>query len=260
MSKRAVYGFKGIVLAPITTDSIIAYVTGTVTTVPYAGSLNLTAKESKQDIYYDDALYAQLRDVSGYDAEIRIGEITLAKAAELGLGTHNVAANVMEADFSITNKSFALRFALATVGGKPRYVMYRVFDLQGIRYDNYQTKKDSPTVCEVILTGVVKKPELASLKPMVIMELADDDSNQAACDSFLTSDEPYAITYAAGGGTGTQAAGSAFAAKAFTLPVCTFTYDAHTFSKWDVGGTQYDAGAAVVFTGDTTVTAVWVSP
>ena len=259
MSKRAVYGFKGIVLAPITTDSIIAYVSGAAAALPYAGALNLTPKESKQDIYYDDALYAQLRDVSGYDAEIRIGEIALAKAAELGLGNHDTVNDVMEADFSITNKSFAIRFVLATVGGNPRYVMYRVFDLQGIRYDNYQTKKDSPTVCEVILTGVVKKPELASLKPMVIMELNDTGSNQAACDSFLTSDEPYAITYAAGDGTGEQVAGTAFAGKAFTLPTCTFTYAAHVFSKWDVGGTQYDAGETVVFTGDTTVTAAWAS-
>ena len=59
----------------------------------------------------------------------------------------------------------------------------------GIRFDNFTTKQDSVTVCEVIITGVFKRPALPSLKPYAVMQLADDRSNEAACTAFLTAEE-----------------------------------------------------------------------
>ena len=55
--------------------------------------------------------------------------------------------------------------------------------------DNFTTKQDSVTVCEVIITGVFKRPALPSLKPYAVMQLADDRSNEAACTAFLTAEE-----------------------------------------------------------------------
>ena len=65
--KRAIIGFKGVALAPVLQDTITAYETGEAVGIQYAGSMTRTPKESSQELYYDDDLYAQLREVSGDD-------------------------------------------------------------------------------------------------------------------------------------------------------------------------------------------------
>ena len=188
-AKRAATGFKGLALAPVTTNTISSYVTGAGTALPYAGSMSRTAKESTTDLYYDDDLYAQIKDVMGEDVELRMAEVPLATMAELGLGTYASATDTLEADFNITGKEYALRFVVDTVSGLPYYFNYRLFQLTGIKFDNFTTKKDSVTVCEVILTGVFKRPNLTSLAPWAVMQLKEDKSNQAACTAFLTAAE-----------------------------------------------------------------------
>ena len=109
--------------------------------------------------------------------------------AELGLGTYDADTETLEADFGVTGKEYALRFVVDTVAGLPYYFNYRVFELTGIRFDNFATRKDSATVCEVVLSGVLKRPQLASLAPWAVMQLKDDKSNAAACQSWLTAGE-----------------------------------------------------------------------
>ena len=44
-------------------------------------------------------------------------------------------------------------------------------------------------MCEVILTGVFKRPNLTSLAPWAVMQLKEDKSNQAKCTSFISAAE-----------------------------------------------------------------------
>lgn len=187
--KRAATGFRGLALAPVTTNTLTSYVTGVGAALPCAGSMSRTAKESKTDLYYDDDLYAQVKSVMGEDVEIRMGEVPLSKMAELGLGAYDADTETLEADFNIAGREYALRFVVDTVAGLPYYFNYRLFQLSGIRFDNFATKKDSATVCEVLITGVFKRPNLAALAPWAVMQLAEDKSNQAACTAFLTAAE-----------------------------------------------------------------------
>ena len=85
--KRAIIGFKGLALAPITTDTIVGYQAEAAEPLPYAGAMSRTPKESTQDLYYDDDLYAQIKDVAGDDVEIRLAEMSLQDIAKYGLGT-----------------------------------------------------------------------------------------------------------------------------------------------------------------------------
>jgi len=64
-----------------------------------------------------------------------------------------------------------------------------VFEMTGIKFDNFTSKKDSVTVCEVIVTGVFKRPQLPSLAPWAVMQLKEDKSNEAACTAFLIAAE-----------------------------------------------------------------------
>lgn len=187
--KRAIIGFKGVALAPVTENSITAYKTGEATAIQFAGSMTRTPKETAQDIFYDDDLYAQIKDVSGDDVEVRFAEIPLKTLAELGLGTFNEDTNQLDADFNITGQTYAFRCITNTVDGLPMYFNWRVFDLTGIRFDNFTTKGASITVCEVIMTGVFKRPQLASAKAYAIRQPAEDGNDLAALDTWLAAAE-----------------------------------------------------------------------
>ncbi|MBE5801692.1 MAG: hypothetical protein E7319_05320 [Clostridiales bacterium] len=187
--KRAATGFKGLALAPVTQNDLVSYATDAGEALPFAGSMSRTTKESTTDLYYDDDLYAQIKNVMGEDVEIRVAEVPLARMAELGLGTFDTDTETLEADFNVSGKEYALRFVVDTVSGLPYYFNYRVFEMTGIRFDNFSTKKDSAAVCEVIITGVFKRPLMAGLAPWAVMQLKEDKSNQEACTAFLTATE-----------------------------------------------------------------------
>ena len=187
--KRAIIGFKGVALAPVMENSITAYKTEAAMSVQFAGSMTRTPKETKQDIFYDDDLYTQVQDVTGDDVEVRFAEIPLEKLADLGLGTYDESTGQLEADFNIAGQTYAFRCVANTIDGLPMYFNWRVFDLTGIRFDNFATKGSSIAVCEVIMTGVFKRPQLASAKPCAIRQPKEDGSDMAACDTWLAAAE-----------------------------------------------------------------------
>jgi hypothetical protein len=188
-AKRAIIGFRGVALAPILADSLTAYETGAGAALTYAGQMSRSVKEQKTDLYYDDDLYAQLRSVSGEDVELRMAEVPLSQLQTLGLGVYDAQTETLEANFSVTGKFFALRCVADTVSGLPFYFNYRVFELTGVKFDNFASKQANTSVCEVILSGVFKKPQLATLKPWAVMQLKEDGSNAEACTAFLTAAE-----------------------------------------------------------------------
>lgn len=187
--KRAIIGFQGVALAPVTENSITAYKAESALSVQYAGSMSRTPKESTQDLYYDDDLYAQLREVSGDDVEVRFAEIPLATLAELGLGSYDEETGTLEADFSVSGKTYAFRCATSTVDGLPMYFNWRVFDLTGLRFDNFATRGSNLSVCEVIMSGVFRRPQLAGVSPYAVRQPKEDGSDLAACNAWLAAAE-----------------------------------------------------------------------
>ena len=145
--KRAIIGFKGVALAPVLQDTITAYETGEAVGIQYAGSMSRTPKEVSQELYYDDDLYAQLREVSGDDVEVRFAEIPLDQLAELGLGHYDEETGTLEADFNVTGRTYAFRCVTNTVDGLPMFFNWRVFDLTGLRFDSFSTRSGNPNVC-----------------------------------------------------------------------------------------------------------------
>ncbi len=188
-AKRAIIGFQGVALAPIITDSTTVYEAGAGVAMPYAGKMSRSMKEQKTDLYYDDDLYTQLRSVSGEEVELRMAEVPLSMMETLGLGVYDADTGTLEANFSITGKFFSLRCMADTVSGLPFYFNYRVFELTGVRFDNFASKQANASVCEVIITGVFKKPQLSSLAPWSVMQLKEDGSNQSLCSVILTAAE-----------------------------------------------------------------------
>ncbi|MEA5016121.1 MAG: hypothetical protein VB099_16340 [Candidatus Limiplasma sp.] len=187
--KRAATGFKDLALAPVIQNTLTAYETDEAEPLQFAGQMSRTAKESSTDLYYDDTLYAQIKDVTGEEVEIRVAEVPLKQMAAFGLGDYDETTETLEGEFSIPNKEYALRFVVNTVDGLPFYFNYRLFEMSGIKFDNFTTRKDSVTVCEVIITGVFKRPALPALAPWAVMQLKEDKSNLAACNAIMTEAE-----------------------------------------------------------------------
>ena len=84
--KRAATGFKGIALAPVTENTLTSYKTSAAESLPYAGSMSRTAKESTTDLYYDDDLYAQIKNGAPFDVLLAADAKTPAKAVKEGHG------------------------------------------------------------------------------------------------------------------------------------------------------------------------------
>ena len=187
--KRAIIGFKGVALAPVLQDSITAYETGEAVGIQYAGSMSRTPKEVSQELYYDDDLYAQLREVSGDDVEVRFAEIPLDQLAELGLGRYDEETGTLEADFNVTGRTYAFRCVTGTVDGLPMFFNWRVFELTGLRFDNVATRSGSLSVCEVIMSGVFKRPKLAGAAAYAIRQPKDDGTDLAACNAWIAAAE-----------------------------------------------------------------------
>lgn len=187
--KRAIIGFKGVALAPVTENSITAYAAGEANSIQFAGSMTRMPKESQQEFYYDDDLYTQIKDVAGDEVEVRFAEIPLATLAQMGLGTYNEESGTLEADFNVAGRTYAFRCVTNTVDGLPMYFNWRVFDLTGIRFDNFASKGANLSVCEVIMSGLFKRPALASAKPYVIRQPKEDGSDLAACDAWIKAAE-----------------------------------------------------------------------
>ena len=185
--KRAIIGFRGVALAPVLEDTITAYSTEAAEGIQYAGSMTRTPKETTQDFYYDDDLYAQLREVSGDDVEVRFAEIPLEQLAELGLGSYDAETGTLEANFSVTGKTYAFRCVTNTVDGLPMYFNWRVFDLTGLRFDNFTTRGGTVSVCEVIMTGVFRRPKLAGAGAYAIRRPKDGGTDVGACNAWIAA-------------------------------------------------------------------------
>lgn len=187
--KRAMIGFKGVALAPVTENTLTSYKTGEAKGIPYAGSMSRTPKETTQDFYYDDSLYTQVKDLTGEEVEIRFAEIPLSEMAVLGLGTFDKESGTLEADFNVTGKTYALRCICNTVSNLPMYFNYRCFELNSIKFDNFNTKGSSLAICEVIMNGVFVRPNLPSAKPFAIRQPNEEGTDLAACDAWLAAAE-----------------------------------------------------------------------
>ena len=127
--------------------------------------------------------------MAGDEVEVRFAEIPLATLAQLGLGTYSEETGTLEADFNVTGRTYAFRCVTNTVDGLPMYFNWRVFDLTGIRFDNFASKGSNLSVCEVIMSGVFKRPALASVKPYVIRQPKEDGSDLAAFDAWIKAAE-----------------------------------------------------------------------
>jgi hypothetical protein len=184
-------GFKSIYLAPVTTHTAAAYETGAAVHMPCAGKMNMTKKETTQDLYYDDALYISAKDLKGYDVELRVAQLSFEMMEELGLGTYDTSRNLFKENMALNGKEYSLRFVANTADNHPYYINFRSFQVTSVTPDNYGTMTESLTPNEWIIGGTISAPQTAGLNYKDVMKLLDDGSNQADCLAFLTSAETY---------------------------------------------------------------------
>lgn len=191
MAKRAIIGFKGVALAKLTENTITSYKAETAVGIPFAGSMNRTAKETAQDMYYDDALYAQIRSSMGDDVEIRFAEMQPETLEKLGYGKYDPEKHTLSSNYNVVLGEYSLRCETERVDGLHEGFNWRVFELTGIRLDNFTTKGNNVTACEVIMTGVFKSPMLSSVDDFVRWFPADDGSNKAELGAWLAGAETF---------------------------------------------------------------------
>lgn len=187
--KKAITGLRGIALAKIIENTATSYKAEEASiAIPYAKSMTRTAKETSQDLYYDDTLYMSAKANLGEDVEMRFAEVELQKLETLGLGKYDSSTNTFEGNFNVVGKQYALCCIADTVSNLPMYMRWRSFDLTSIMFDSFNTRADSISVCEVIIKGTLTTPLLPSAKPYKWRSATSMD-DIAACETWLKAAE-----------------------------------------------------------------------
>lgn len=76
--------------------------------------------------------------------------------------------------------------------------------------------------------------------------------------SFEIAPVTYLVSFDGNGGTGEMSGESVIDGQHYELPACAFTAPANkAFKAWNIGGTEYAAGADYIVTAPTTIKAVW---
>ena len=92
---------------------------------------------------------------------------------------------------------------------------------------------------------------------------AEDHNHFASSDTVVTvgDGEPLtdcAVTFNAGGGSGSMGPVTVKAGTNYILPACGFTAPTdQEFKAWEIGGTEYKVGDSYTVLGDTEITALW---
>ncbi|GHU80223.1 hypothetical protein AGMMS49992_33050 [Clostridia bacterium] len=194
MAKDLMVGFKRVNLAPVVTNTTDAYVTEAAMSLPWAGKMSLTPKETSQDIYYDDDLYLTIKELRGYEVELRMAQIEFEVLQTLGLGTFDEDTNTFNENMQVVGGEYALRFVADTPDRLPFYYNFRSFKITEITPDSFATKTDSLTPNELIIKGSISSVLATGLSYKSIMKLLPNSSNLNACNAFLTDAETYPDT------------------------------------------------------------------
>lgn len=196
MKKRAVIGLAELFLMPVVQNDLLGYAAKAVPSgaqgfpLPFAGAMTRTPKETTQDIDGDDKLYATIRVYAGDDVEIRLKDVSLETLEKLGLGKFNEDTETFEGNFAPILGAHSLRCKTDTVDSAPYFWKWRVFEINGARFDNFTTKgTGSVTVCEFIITGIFKEPSYRKAGPYAIRRQSEDGANEEACYAFLIEAE-----------------------------------------------------------------------
>lgn len=187
--KRAIIGLRGIAFSKVNQDDITGYKSEAAIALPWVGQLSKTPQSNTQKINYDDQLYATLKTNNGVDFELRLAEMDMETLELLGAGVYDAETGTFKHARDPQYGVWSIRGITDTVSGLPFYFNYRAADLTDVRYDNFATKGDNATVCEVIITGTFRLPVYAAAEDLIRMQLLEDKSNQAACDALITAAE-----------------------------------------------------------------------
>lgn len=197
MPKMGITGLKDVTLTPIVTNTAEKYETSATgqIAIPYVKSMTRTVKETSQDFYYDDDLYASAKDVTGEEFEMRFAEIPLKTLADLGLGEYDEDTNSLEANFNVIGKDYALNCVCNTISNLPYFLRWRQCTISSITFDNLNTRGDSLAICEAIVKGTFAKPLCTKAHPYV-MRVATDAASITAGETWLKAAETITTTAA----------------------------------------------------------------
>lgn len=185
--KRAIVGFRDIYLNPIKTDTEDKYETLAGIHIPHAGKCSRTVKENSTDIFYDDKLYASLKENMGEDFELSIAEAPISLLETLKVG--KVVNGVLEADLDMPPRDYAMRCITDTVDKLPTAWKWRKVTVTSVRVGDFQTKGNGAQVAEVVIKGFIGKPLKPEAKAWALMEMAEDNSNESDFNAFLKNAE-----------------------------------------------------------------------
>lgn len=184
-------GFRGVRLAKVATHNDIAYASDAAIALPWAGKMNMTPKEAKQDLYYDDMQYVAYNDLKGYDVELRVAQVDFNTLETLGAGTFDAITNTFNETMSVSGGEYRLGFIVDNPDHLPFYIVFRSFMIASIKPDSFVSSRETITPNEMIITGAIGDVLTVGLSYKSTMKLLPDKSNLAGCNAFISAAEVF---------------------------------------------------------------------
>lgn len=127
-SKKALKGFCGARLWPVTCNDANAYTTGTMMALSGAQALTKEVKRNEYTIYADDGVFDSGADYQYEDLTLTLAELPLEAEAALSGGTYDAATGTYHFKNTDIAPEYALGYAALLLSGQ--YRMYKHYSLK----------------------------------------------------------------------------------------------------------------------------------
>ena len=177
---KALKGFDGARLWPVTANTKAAYTTGE--KIPLIGAQNLTKATTSQDytIYADDGVYASGADYQYEDLTLKVAELPLEVEAELQGSTYDSESNAYTFKSADVAPEYAFGYAARRLDNEYRMFIHYAVKLMSVKVD-HSPRPDGTDIqsYELTLRNTQRKADGAVRKVM-----DSDDGSYTALDTI----------------------------------------------------------------------------
>lgn len=154
MSKKALKGFSGLTIFPVTKNDGTGYTVGTGVSIPGAQSFERTPQVSDWKIFADDGIYDSGADWQGDKVTITLAELPLTLKKYFEGGEYDTETGVYTYKSTSQAPELALSFKCLQSDGTWKMVQFFSFKASSFK-DSFKTKGESNDITAVTIEGTI---------------------------------------------------------------------------------------------------------
>lgn len=154
MAKKALKGFSGLKIFPVTQNDSDGYAVGSAVTISGAQSYERSPETSDWKIFADDGIYDAGSDWQGDKVTITLAELPIELKKYFEGGEYNDTTK--EYTYKSTSQAPELALVFKALLSDETYRMYKIYSFKASSFkDSFKTKGESSDISAVTIEGTV---------------------------------------------------------------------------------------------------------